>query len=244
MLIYKITNDINNKVYIGQTSKTLANRIMNHKSSMIAGQDTHLYRAMRKYGWEHFTFEIIHDNISSKSELNRLETYYIRKFDSVRCGYNMTDGGELNPMDSPIVQQHHQQSMRSAKVRNQIKETLLNYYANNEYSSAGKKKLSEYKKAQYASPEGDVIRAKFRNSFKLSKEHQAALINSHKKSLYCVDIDNNVVAEFEFVKDAAIWWQSNGLDRKFTHVSSICDKIKRSYDKGIYYNGIKWIYRV
>ena len=52
MLIYLITNDVNNKVYVGQTTKSLEERIQGHRSAMVSGVDTHIYRAMRKYGWE------------------------------------------------------------------------------------------------------------------------------------------------------------------------------------------------
>lgn len=56
MIIYKIYNDVNSKLYIGQTTKSLEERINGHHSSMIGGQDTHLYRAMRKYGWGKVSF--------------------------------------------------------------------------------------------------------------------------------------------------------------------------------------------
>jgi group I intron endonuclease len=53
--IYKITNDINDKVYIGQTVATIEHRWKQHlRAAFIDNVGSHLYHAMRKYGQEHF----------------------------------------------------------------------------------------------------------------------------------------------------------------------------------------------
>lgn len=96
MLIYKATNNINGKVYIGQTHKTLEERKMRHKHDSQK-MDTYFYRAIRKYGWENFSWEVIEDNITTEEELNEKEKYYIKKYDSFdnkEKGYNTTSGGE------------------------------------------------------------------------------------------------------------------------------------------------------
>lgn len=95
MLIYKATNNINGKIYIGQTTKTLEERKKYHKrdSKRI---DTLFYRAIRKYGWDNFNWEIIHDNITTIEELDSLEEYYIKLyncFDNPGIGYNTQSGG-------------------------------------------------------------------------------------------------------------------------------------------------------
>lgn len=87
--IYKITNLINNKVYIGQTSRTIATRWSQHKNSSLT-VDTHLYRAMRKYGIENFIIEPIEETVL----LNEREIYWISYYNSFEKGYNMTQGGE------------------------------------------------------------------------------------------------------------------------------------------------------
>lgn len=61
--------------------------------------DTYFYRAIRKYGWENFSWEVIEDNIATEEELNEKEKYYIQKydcFDNKEKGYNTTSGGENN----------------------------------------------------------------------------------------------------------------------------------------------------
>nr|DAN84845.1 MAG TPA: intron associated endonuclease [Caudoviricetes sp.] len=58
--IYKITNDINNKIYIGQTNKPAKKRFQRHIQDAVSNRlDTHLARAIRKYGKEHFHIEVI-----------------------------------------------------------------------------------------------------------------------------------------------------------------------------------------
>ena len=94
--IYKIENLINGKVYIGQ-STDIFYRIMNHKSETFNPNsktyDSPIHRAIRKYGVENFTFEII-DFCLNKKELDEEEIYWIQKYDSYRNGYNATRGGE------------------------------------------------------------------------------------------------------------------------------------------------------
>ena len=82
MLIYKITNTINNKIYIGQTTQTLSGRIHNYKSEVkfYKGNPRPIILAMRKYGFENFCFEIVEDNIQTKEELDEREIYYIKFF--------------------------------------------------------------------------------------------------------------------------------------------------------------------
>lgn len=93
MKIYKITNIINNKVYIGLTTQDLSARIAQHHYD-YQRSDVKLYRAMRKYGWENFIFEIIEDNIDNIDILREKEQYYINLYDSYYNGYNSTLGGE------------------------------------------------------------------------------------------------------------------------------------------------------
>ena len=90
-LIYKIINDINDKIYIGKTCTTLDHRWNQHLYSYQV-EDWNLYKAMRKYGIEHFTIikiEQIDNNL-----LNEREIYWIKYYNSYKNGYNMTEGGD------------------------------------------------------------------------------------------------------------------------------------------------------
>lgn len=90
MIIYKITNRINNKIYIGQTTQELKTRWRSHNTNSNCSV---LYNAIQKYGPENFTIEEI-DGANSLSELNYLEEHYIYINDSMTPnGYNIKKGG-------------------------------------------------------------------------------------------------------------------------------------------------------
>ncbi len=88
--IYIIKNKINNKVYIGQTRKTIEARWKKHCQDMFR-LDYLLYRAMRKYGVENFYIEEIEQ--CSPEQLNEREIYWIAYYNSFHNGYNSTLGG-------------------------------------------------------------------------------------------------------------------------------------------------------
>ena len=89
--VYKITNLVNNKIYIGQSARGVAQRFYRHICDAMNGTiDTHFARAIRKYGPENFMVDII-DSASNQEELNQKEQYWIREYDSIRHGYNETD---------------------------------------------------------------------------------------------------------------------------------------------------------
>lgn len=85
--IYKITNTINEKIYVGK-SKNPKVRWRQHKSHSKK-RNTKLYYAMRKYGIENFTFEILEECL--ESQVNEKETYYVFLLEPY---YNMTNGGD------------------------------------------------------------------------------------------------------------------------------------------------------
>ena len=93
--IYKIENLINHKCYIGQT-RNIQKRWNRHKTAPFNKNDNAydypLYRAIRKYGLENFSFEILEE--CSIQDLNEREKFYINKYDTYFHGYNQTLGGE------------------------------------------------------------------------------------------------------------------------------------------------------
>lgn len=91
MWVYKISNNINNKVYIGQTTRPIEKRFQRHINDAINCKlDTHFARAIRKYGAENFHIEVI-DTATTQEELTEKEQYWIKKYNSIDCGYNETD---------------------------------------------------------------------------------------------------------------------------------------------------------
>lgn len=88
MIIYKIENLINGKLYIGQTTRSIESRFLSHsQGDMIIG------RAIRKYGIQSFKISVI-DNAIDKQVLNEKEKYWIKKLNSLSPnGYNISIGG-------------------------------------------------------------------------------------------------------------------------------------------------------
>ena len=91
MYIYKITNKVNGKVYIGQSVRPVEKRFNRHMNDAINNKlDTHFARAIRKYGKDNFICEVI-DTATNQNDLTLKEQYWIQYYDSVNVGYNETD---------------------------------------------------------------------------------------------------------------------------------------------------------
>lgn len=89
MYIYKITNLINNKIYVGQTINSY------NKSKDYMGSGRQIKQAIKKYGIENFKKEVITEGNYNKELLNELEKHYIRLYNSnnSKIGYNLASGG-------------------------------------------------------------------------------------------------------------------------------------------------------
>jgi group I intron endonuclease len=92
-IIYKVTNKINLKVYIGYTKIGIEERLHKHLTNALSGIDTQFYRAIRKYGIVNFTWCEI-DNATEQEQAKDKEKNWIEYFDSFKNGYNMTIGGD------------------------------------------------------------------------------------------------------------------------------------------------------
>lgn len=92
--IYKITNNINNKIYIGKTTYSIEKRFKEHlnDSERITSDKRPLYDAIRKYGKENFTISLIEE--VELSQLEEKEQYWIKEYNSYHNGYNATYGGD------------------------------------------------------------------------------------------------------------------------------------------------------
>lgn len=127
MFIYKITNKINGKIYIGQTIQSINKRWIKHLSDSKC-KDYAISRALRKYSKEDFIVEEI-DGANSQSELNYKEWLYIYKFNSLAPnGYNSTTGGK--------VSKHNKEGR--LKISNALK--------GREFTKTHRKNLSEIRK--------------------------------------------------------------------------------------------------
>ena len=98
-IIYKAVNSVNGKIYIGLTTSDLEIRKYQHRNKSEKQKNKQLlYKAIRKYGWVNFEWEII-DHAENEDELNKKEVTWIEFYNSYAFkensnGYNMTIGGE------------------------------------------------------------------------------------------------------------------------------------------------------
>lgn len=92
MIIYKCTNIKSNKVYIGQTVKSLQDRLISHLKQSKVNAKSKFHRALKSYGKDCFKWEILIE-VNNKSELDYFEKYYIKEYNSIEYGYNMVEGG-------------------------------------------------------------------------------------------------------------------------------------------------------
>lgn len=96
--IYKIINDVNGKVYIGKTLHNVDKRWKEHinDSKRERTENRPLYRAMNKYGVEHFHIETIEECVEEIAE--EREVFWIKEYNSFgKNGYNATIGGDGKP---------------------------------------------------------------------------------------------------------------------------------------------------
>ena len=93
-VIYKHTNKKSGKSYIGLTCRGMDVRWNEHLTSARTGSPYHFHNAIRKYGEDTWSHKIVADGIKSFKEAQKTERDFIRKYDSLDNGYNMTIGGE------------------------------------------------------------------------------------------------------------------------------------------------------
>lgn len=91
-IIYKATNTINNKVYIGATTKSIDERKLDHLQKSKKKVGSYFQEAILTFGMDSFIWEQI-DTASSIDELAKKEIQYIEEFDTISNGYNSDKGG-------------------------------------------------------------------------------------------------------------------------------------------------------
>lgn len=193
MIIYKITNRINGKVYIGQTVGSLEARWKRHCTN--SSGCTAIRDAIQKYGKENFTVEQI-DAACDREELNYKEGYWIARYNSmVPKGYNLCDGGEST--GGYIHTEESKAKMSSIRKGRFCGENHPRF--GKPHSEETKKKISENRKGKHCGEEHHAYGkrqkpesiAKMRES-KLGTKHSEGTIEkmkaAHKgKRVLCVE---------------------------------------------------------
>ena len=198
--IYKITNNINNKCYIGFTNN-FKSRMSTHKSNSLSGKDNYkLYNSIRKYGWNNFTKEILFESEDKYYTLLTMEQKFIEMFDSIDNGYNMTEGGGKFPVyygdDNPSSKRkgkcmseffsedqivRHKKSMKKAhsgKNNTHAREFKIIDPIGNVYNIHGKlKRFAQEKELSFSSLFSYINKGKIPKISSKSRNHKQGRLN-------------------------------------------------------------------
>lgn len=119
--IYKIWNDINDKLYVGKTLSSIECRFKMHidDSKKTKVEKRPLYNAMNKYGIEHFHIELIEE--CDAEELSAREMYWIGYYHTYTDGYNATLGGEGRALyDYDLIVDLYNQGLTNKEIREKL----------------------------------------------------------------------------------------------------------------------------
>jgi group I intron endonuclease len=243
--IYKIINNVNGKVYIGQ-SINIKERWNDHIKSLNRG-DSHsilLQRAWNKYKQDNFSFEVL--ELCSEDELDNVEVKYIEFYDAINNGYNIEPGGNKNKHLSDETKKkigyanrgrHHSEETKQKMSESRIGKNNGMY--GKYHSEESKKKMSNAAKnrpGHRPSNEG-LERIRLANIGKIMSEETRKKIseankgniphNKNLQSVYCFEL-NKV---FENASSA-----SKELNISSGNIIACCEHIRKTC------GGYHWIY--
>lgn len=191
--IYKLTNVINNKYYIGQ-SKNIEKRLKSHisDSKRVNNQrgQTPLYDDMRFFGHDNFRLEILEE--CKENELDEKEKYYIEKYDAIndKKGYNQTKEA-YGFKDPRIIDESHSPEIMEMHGR-RIREWNLKQWQDPDYREKKSKELSELQIKRLKDPE----------YYNKKKADLKKATDKKKKRIAQYDKQGNLIAVFNGMREA------------------------------------------
>ena len=235
--IYKITNLVNGKIYIGQ-SLDIERRYKAHinfsKNKSSREYNTPIHNAIRKYGEENFKCEVLIE--CKKEELDELEKYYIKFFNSTdrEKGYNLTPGGlGGHKINCRKVLQYDLKG-------NFIKEWIAAWEA---AESLGIRVENIYA-CCYGQKSSGGFQWKFKDSDKQITEYkrntylEGLALGRHPKSIIGTHQESSLTVEFDMIKNAAIWLLENGYSK--STIESVASRLSKVKNKNIKAYGFLW----
>ena len=191
--IYKITNKITQKVYIGQSVDirrrwTAHINILNDTNANAIEKSSAIHQSMLKYGIENFTFEIV--ELCSIDQLNDREKFWIQSYNSYLRGYNETIGGDgirIRPSYVDAIQdalQHTMQSYQEIATTNHVAVQVV---------------------------------STINRGVTYFDETLSYPLRSHTKEVIQYDLHGNELSRFATVTEAA-----NAVNTSTTHISGAC----------------------
>lgn len=231
-IIYCYTNKINGKKYIGQVNgrtKTLRKR---HKRHLL--DNLIIDQALRKYGEENFTLEILHFG-ESLEELNYFEDFYILYYNSLISngnGYNVARGGSNgNPFEGKTEEEMNE----FKKKQSQAHKGEKNYWYGKQkpHNEETKIKIGQANKGKKRSDESRKNLSDAKKGRKLSEETKNKIsekkkgINAYQcKKVAQYDEKGNLIKIWNYIKQV-----EEELNISSTNVNNCCIFWEMNYDK-------------
>jgi group I intron endonuclease len=195
-IVYIIRNNINCKVYIGQTVQSLQKRINNYKQELKT-RNYGIYAAMNKHGFEKFEFTIIEECFIT--ELDSREQFWITKHESQnqKLGYNIQAGGNKNKTIPSWKKKQLSDNHYSKKPG------FVGPNKGKTFSEEWKQNMRKPKNLSPAQLKKNKKVARLANlGRKFTKKHKQKLAKAHEKPILQYTIDNKFVKEWPSIESA------------------------------------------
>ena len=257
--IYKITNTINNKCYIGKSEYKKKKRLNEHKLGRHSNE--HLQRSIQKYGIENFTFEILEE--CSKEMCGQRERYWIEYYKSYEpeFGYNKTMGNEYEfgiqfneethkklsksmtgRKDSEYTKnlkrlgrlgKHHTEESRKTMGVLHRKENLSQETLQKMSDAHKKENLSNETRQKMSKTQKERYLIKENNPFygkHHTEESKSKISKSHKEKVNFMSDDERLE---RFGVNRGRVWVCNGIEKHLIPASELDKYIGLGYQKGM-----------
>ena len=216
--IYKIVNDVNDQIYIGQTTRTIEERWREHKRDI--NNNYAIHRAMNKYGVNHF-YTVLVEFLSADTKndicalLNEREVFWVSYHDSYHNGYNGTIGGQDNAPNKFLEKPVAEYSIHGVFIAEYPSITAASDFTGFSRSDISSccSKTKVYK----------VHNRIFRYKEDILTEEEIAWYTKRYPSIYQYDFDGNLVGIFEFIQDAVDYLNANGIKAINSNICNCCN---------------------
>lgn len=212
--IYKITNNINGKMYIGKTILPIEKRFQEHLEESLRERSKNrpLYRAFNKYGYNNFTLSLIEE--CHPDEASEKEIFWIEYFRTFKVGYNATLGGDGKKyIDYDLVISTYQELKNlslTAKIHNIHEDSVRNILNN--------------------------FNIQVLSNLEVAKKYYVKPVNMY-------DLKNNYICSFSSMNEAMNYLKENNFidkdkykERSVGHISEVCNNKRKTFAKHIW----KW----
>lgn len=231
--IYRATNSVNGKMYIGFDSNW-PSRISDHKKDYnLSSKSTIIfYRAIKKYGWDNFKWDILYQSKDSDHTLNCMEEYFIKEYNTYvnlknNNGYNMTLGGDgtlglkwSDDSKQKLKKPHSAERRRKNSEAQTGKKLSASTIDKIKKANTGKSRSTEFKKNQSNLAKKNNWRPKLDQTPELRQARLKKISNSITKAWERKKNDGTSTGNF-------YWITNNSINLRIRSTESIPQGWKR-----------------